>query len=91
MHYDSEKDRYVFGSTGRTFYANGYIGAMALNSVVDIAGGYDQCIDIEDESKDEYSLDMKPEEAIELADYMISVWQRFRAENSPTPADGSKT
>lgn len=68
---------YILESTGRGFYANGYIGAMKSKfGGVDIAQGYDGYINSETEDGDDDEL--TPIEKIELANYMIEVWTLFK-------------
>ena len=68
---------YIIESTGREFYANGYIGAMKSKfGGVDIAQGYDGYINSETEDGDDDEL--TPIEKIELANYMIEVWTLFK-------------
>jgi hypothetical protein len=65
-------DGYKFECTGRGFYANNCIVGIAPDTDgtgVSISEGYDGGIDIDD---------MTPEEKIELADYMINLWQQFK-------------
>lgn len=73
--------RYEFESTGRTFYANGYIGAVAdEEGVIHIAQGYDGYITPEtgDFDKDYDNDTLTNEEVIELSDYMINIWAEFK-------------
>ena len=67
------KEGYKFESTGREFYANGYIG---LSPRFDIAQGYDGCIVPEPED-DNDSCALTLEEAAELSGYMIKLWSEF--------------
>jgi hypothetical protein len=74
---------FTFKTTGRWFYENGYIGiGTKKNGEIIIAQGYDGGIDIEpDEEMDDFAgPKMTKEEREELADYMISLWQRFKTE-----------
>lgn len=65
---------YKFNSTGREFYANGYLGIFEDNDgILNIAEGYDGYI-----SPDDDSPDLTKEEEVELADYMISLWEKFK-------------
>ncbi|MGA2412382.1 MAG: hypothetical protein ABSG46_18605 [Candidatus Binataceae bacterium] len=67
-------DGYIHGdtirlSTGTEIYANrGFVG---ISENMELSEGYDGCIDA-----DHLTL----EERHELADYMISLWQRWRAQ-----------
>ena len=73
---------YVFDSTGREFYANGYIGAMeSFEGSVDIARGYDGYINLETEDGD--IDDLSVVEKMELADYMINLWTLYKKANLP--------
>lgn len=68
---------YVFDSTGREFYANGYIGAMeSFEGSVDIAQGYDGYVNVETEDGD--IEDLSVTEKLELADYMIKLWTLYK-------------
>lgn len=72
---------YKFETSGRQFYANGYIGALIdYEGDVNIAHGYDGHIGINDENgeTDYDNSDLTKEEQLELADYMISIWQKFK-------------
>lgn len=64
-------------STGRTFYAHmGLIGLTPdQGSEVRVSAGYDDSVDVDG---------WTPAERIELADYMIALWQDFRAANQET-------
>lgn len=64
-----EGDYMVF-STGKEAYA--YAGVIGLDPVLHVFGGYD-------DSVYEYNNDLSKAERIELADYMIEQWQKFRA------------
>lgn len=67
---------YSLESTGREFYANGYIGAVeSFEGSVDIAQGYDGYIRIDD---DEDNEELTPIEKIEIADYMIELWGNLK-------------
>jgi len=67
---------YLLESTGREFYANGYIGAVeSFEGSVDIAQGYDGYIRIDD---DEDNEELTPIEKIEIADYMIELWGNLK-------------
>lgn len=69
---------HIFESTGREFYANGYIGAYeADNGVIEIAQGYDGGIDIEGD----FGSELTNQERIELADYMIGLWAKFKEQS----------
>ena len=65
-------ERFIF-STGKEVYANnGIIGLCEPGKWGwDVTEGYDGGIDMDDFTK---------EEKIELADYMLSLWQRFKDE-----------
>ena len=68
---------YLFDSTGREFYANGYIGAMeSFEGSVDIAQGYDGYVNVEIEDGD--IEDLSVTEKLELADYMIKLWTLYK-------------
>lgn len=70
------EDGYLLESTGREFYANGYIGAVeSFEGSVDIAHGYDGYIRIDD---DEDNEELTSIEKIEIADYMIELWSRLK-------------
>ena len=58
-----------FESTDKTFYANDLI--VGISDELRISEGYDGCID-----GDEYPL--TKEERIELADYMIARWTKYK-------------
>lgn len=71
-------------STGRSFYAHGYIGIMEeADQSISIAQGYDGYIDLEDkegepiETEDNESM-LTQDEREELSDYMISLWTKFK-------------
>lgn len=68
---------YRFETTGREFYANGYIG---IDSGLGIAQGYDRGIDISipHDDEDYEPNELKKAERNELADYMISLWTKFK-------------
>ena len=70
-------------SSGRSFYANGYIGICEdKDGYLEIAEGYDGGINLED--KDGESLRGEPENELtnyekeELANYMIGLWTKFK-------------
>lgn len=74
---------YLLESTGREFYANGYIGAMeSFEGSVDIAEGYDGHITV-DGINDEDDRELLPIEKIEIANYMIELWTRLKQNLSP--------
>ena len=78
-----ENSRFLLECSGRTFYANGYIGALQTHEGrVDIAEGYDGYIQPEtgnfDIDYDEYQL--TTDEKIEIANYMIDLWERFKVQ-----------
>jgi len=60
-----------FESTSREFYANNLI--VGISDDLKISEGYDGCIE-----SDEYPL--IKEERIELADYMIERWTKYKQE-----------
>lgn len=70
----------VFETTGRWFRDYGYIGAMYSGDSVEIAQGYDNLIEIltGDFDIDYDSPKLTQEEKTELADYMISMWEKFK-------------
>jgi len=71
-------------SSGRSFYANGYIGIMEeADQSLSIAQGYDGRIDLEGKGGQyvepgENDPPLTDVEKEELADYMISLWTRFK-------------
>lgn len=68
--------RLKFETTGRSFYANGYVGInQQTNGDIDVAQGYDGYIMI----SDDYDEKMSYEERTELADYMIKLWEKFKS------------
>lgn len=71
-----EGDNVIF-STGKVRSVNG--GIIGLSPDLDITGGYDDGFyskDMEDFYEDSEKL--TKEELIEIADYMIKQWQKFR-------------
>lgn len=64
----TEANAIVFESTGKRHYVNNAI--VGLSPSLFVTGGYD------DDIKD--ITDFTSEERIELADFMIAQWQRFR-------------
>lgn len=65
-----------FETTGRSFYANGYVGIMEQgNGDIYIAEGHDGYIAI----GGDYDEEMTDEETTELADYMIKLWEKFKS------------
>lgn len=73
---------YLLESTGREFYASGYIGAMeSFEGSVDIAEGYDGYINI-DNDEGEY-IEPSAIEKIEIANYMIELWSRLKRNLTP--------
>lgn len=70
-----ENSHYEFETTGRSFYANGYVGIIEhSDGEVGIAEGYDGYVNINGDPDEE----MSGEEATELADYMIKLWEKFK-------------
>ena len=67
------KDDKVIFSTGKEKYANN--GIIGLSPELDITEGYDGGFE-EDED------DLTKEEQIELAEYMIEAWARFKEKAS---------
>lgn len=65
-------------STGRSFYANN--GILGLDEDLNLYGGYDGKISLENYSFDSDSMlpEFKPEEITEIADIMITRWQAFK-------------
>jgi len=61
------EDGLLFETTGRRINANNEI--IGINPNGDIYEGYDRGID---------SQEMTPEEREELANYMISLWNKFK-------------
>lgn len=77
--------KFTFNS-GRSFTANGYIGIMDGDEI-SIAEGYDGRIelmnkegqyDYQNENEDYIEPPLSIEEKIELAEYMISLWMKFK-------------
>ncbi len=69
-HFDAYRLR-----TGRTFGANRYF--IAINPELEIAEGYDG--DLWGASGHAYDdPQWTPEERVELADYMIDLWERYK-------------
>lgn len=54
-------------STGRVIFAN--CAKIGISPGLDISGGYDQEID---------DSDFTSEERVEIADYTISLWQKYK-------------
>lgn len=74
-----ENDRFKLECTGRTFYANGYIGIMEIDyGEVVIAEGYDGYVRPEPPEEEGEPDSLDQQERVELADYMISLWERFK-------------
>lgn len=75
-----DDNRIVFSSKRFAIHA-GYIGAMYQeNGTVEIATGYDQYL-IPETGNFDYDYDnphLTKEERIELADYMIEMWNKFK-------------
>lgn len=73
-------------SNGRHFYANGFIGIHEqYDGKIEIAEGYDGRIHLENADGSLYNENddenvMTQEEKGELADYMISLWTKFKSE-----------
>ena len=75
-------------STGREFYANGYVVGLGPDYLdsnpgysVTVPQGWDGSINIREAAwADDTSEDWTPDECAELADYMINLWQQWRAE-----------
>lgn len=70
-------DNLVF-STGKVKYAN--CGIIGIDSDLEITGGYDHAFHRprEDWMDDEDFEGLDKVEQIELADYMISLWSKFK-------------
>jgi len=79
MKYNGD-DKYILESTGRCFYAN--CGIIGIDQEFDrdnglcVSEGYDGWIDLLHTWGEEKAW--TPDEAIELADYMIALWTRFK-------------
>lgn len=58
-------------ASGRTLYAHAGIIGIADNGA--FSGGYDQMLDDDDDP-------LTSEERVELGDYMIALWTRFKEE-----------
>ena len=71
------KGNKVLFSSGRTRYANQ--GIIGLSPRLTVSEGYDGGFRTEiDEWDDPDENDLTKEDRIELADYMIAQWQKFR-------------
>lgn len=68
------KDSEIVLSTGKKFYANN--GIIGINDELSIYGGYDGHISLREYYPTE-SLHFSKEERKELAEYVISLWQKF--------------
>lgn len=66
----------VLFSSGKNLYA--YNGIIGLSPVMDVTGGYDQRFYDQPTEDDDFEPSLTKEEQIELADYMIAAWQKFR-------------
>lgn len=76
-------DHLVFETSGRKFFADKFVGitkyegATLDKDVIEITQGTSGTIDVVDEN---YEVQcMTDQEKVELADYMISLWQQFKA------------
>jgi hypothetical protein len=64
-----------FESTGRISYANR--GIIGLSPKLAVTGGYDDGL---------IASDLTDAEAVEMANYMIALWQRFKEKYDPVPS-----
>lgn len=62
--------------SGREIDANS--GLISINDALEVGTGYDQMLSLLDEDYDESPL--TAEERVELADRMITLWQRWKQE-----------
>ncbi len=72
MKLDPKDSDYALLSTGKRLYVN--CGIIGLSPEGAVSGGYDNPVfHPDDDGK------LTPAECIELADYMLAEWQKFRA------------
>ena len=74
---------FIFESTGREAYAN--CGIIGLGPELEVFEGYDG--DFDCFVKPGESSALTKEERIELADYMIGLWQQFKQEKNDDDDD----
>ena len=72
MRYLEEKEEYIFNS-GKTASAN--CGIIGLSPELEVSDGYDGLFHCYDK---ENACELTKEDKIELADYMINQWQKFK-------------
>lgn len=63
-------------STGKIMYAN--LGIIGLSPELDVYQGYDGYFDVHKNDWDDDEPVLTKTEKIELADYMIAEWQKFK-------------
>jgi hypothetical protein len=62
--------------TGKTI--NAYNGTFGLNEYLHLTEGYDGWLFCEDSLMDNEPLPFTKEEFVEISDYMIDLWEKFR-------------
>ena len=75
----TENEKFVFETTGRTFETNFNTIGLSLDSDgAHVGAGMDNALFSNPKDKHDFQRPLTPEEHIELADFMIAQWQRFK-------------